>query len=296
VKLSCTYRFRPKRPSCNTSYVQTAFGIGFEPRRNVTAEGVEVDYRPGSIVLFSGPSGSGKSSLLREAARQAEGAVTLARPPSSDAALIDTLTADVKESALLLSLCGLGDAMLMLRCADELSDGQRYRYSIARGLAAGARTIVADEWCATLDRITAKVISRNARKVADKRGVGFLVATTHEDILADLDPDAIVWCRPHGLVEVQRRRPFAGRSVFSPGSKSPAAPARTGRTSLGGITGATPSARSGTSACSGTARRPSESASSATGHCPAPRAIACSGGTTETLAPSPGSSTHTSRP
>ncbi|KKK74890.1 hypothetical protein LCGC14_2879210, partial [marine sediment metagenome] len=70
MKLSCKYRFAPKKATCNTSYVQTAFGIGFEVGENVIAEGVELDYQPGQIVLFVGPSGSGKSSLLRAAAAE----------------------------------------------------------------------------------------------------------------------------------------------------------------------------------------------------------------------------------
>ena len=97
---------------------------------------------------------------------------------------------------------------------------------------------MADEWCAKLDRVTAKVISRNVRKIADKRGVGFLLATTHEDIVEDLQPDEIVHCRGGGIVEVADGRPFAAGSASAAGSKSPPAPRRTGRTSLGGITGA----------------------------------------------------------
>jgi len=219
LRLTCKYRFAPKRPTCNTSYVQTVFGIGFETGENVIAEGVEVEYQPGRIILFSGPSGSGKSSLLRAAAEQVPGARWLDESPTGDRALIDTLGDDVQAAAHLLSLCGLAEAFLMLRTPAELSDGQRYRYAIARCIASGAdtgtpiarsrdwgsQTIVADEWCAKLDRITAKVVSHNARKIADRRGVGFLLATTHEDIIPDLDPDVIVWCRGGGVVEVERR-------------------------------------------------------------------------------------------
>jgi len=299
MKLTVEYEFTPKQSTCNTSYVQSAFGIGFEVGRNVIARDVELDYpvrpepgQPGKIVLFVGPSGSGKSSLLRAAAGQVESVRWLDESAPDGAALIDTLGPDVRESAHLLSLCGLAEAFLMLRSPAELSDGQRYRYAIARCLAgvnveaapsplsanAGGTaapfaavagnagipargssrghgrgkdsatvppTIVADEWCAKLDRTTAQVISRNARKIADRRGVGFLLATTHEDLLDDLQSDLVVSCRGGGMVEVERRRPFAGRSVFGPGSKSPAAPSRTGRTSLGGITAGTASARCG---------------------------------------------------
>ena len=245
MKLSCEYEFAPKTPTCHTAYIQTVFGIGFEVGRNVIARNVQVDYAPGQIVLFLGPSGTGKSSLLRAAAAKRREAVWLDETPRGERTLIDSLGDDVQAAAHLLSLCGLAEAFLMLRTAGELSDGQRYRFAIAECLAGAARTVVADEWCAKLDRVTAKVISRNIRRIADKRRVGFLLATTHEDIVADLQPDAIVRCRGAGAVEVERRRPFAGPSASRTGSRSPTAPRRTGRTSLGGITAGTGSGRSG---------------------------------------------------
>lgn len=228
MKLSCSYEFRPKKPSCNTSFVRSVFGIDVAEGRNVVAEGVEIDYAPGKIILFSGSSGTGKSSLLRAAARRIRGAARLDESPRGRSALIDTLGQDVREAVHLLSLCGLAEAHLMLRSPRELSDGQRYRYGIARCLAEQANTVIADEWCAKLDRVTARVISRNVRKLADRRGVGFLLATAHEDIIRDLQPDTIVRCKGAGVVEVEKRRPFAARSVFWPRSRSPRVPHRIG--------------------------------------------------------------------
>lgn len=77
MKLSCTYQFAAKTPTCNTAWVQSVFGVGFETGENVIADAVELDYQPGDVVLFVGPSGSGKSSLLRAAADQTPGAVWL---------------------------------------------------------------------------------------------------------------------------------------------------------------------------------------------------------------------------
>ena len=208
MKMSCSYECGPKKATCNTSYIRSAFGIGFQTGRNVIAEDLELDYEPGKIILFVGPSGSGKSSLLRAADEQITDAVWLDDTVDGPEALIDALGPDVKTAAHLLSLCGMGEAFLMLRSPDELSDGQRYRYALARRLAEGNTTVIADEWCATLDRITAKVLSRNVRRLADKRKVGFLLATTHEDIVDDLQPDTVVRCEGDGVVKVEKRRPF----------------------------------------------------------------------------------------
>ena len=203
MKLSCSYESAAKRPTCNTSYIQDMFGIDFETGPNVIARDVEIDYRPGRIVLFAGPSGSGKSSLLRAAAGETPQAARLAESFDDPRALIDTLGRDARQGAHCLSICGLSEAMLMLRSPGELSDGQRYRYALARCLAGEAKTVVADEWCATLDQIAAKVISYNVRRLADSRGIAFLLAGTREDLIDDLQPDQIVRCRGAGAVDVQ---------------------------------------------------------------------------------------------
>ena len=102
----------------------------------------------------------------------------------------------------------------------------------------------------------AKVLAFNLRRLAKRTGIGFLLATTHEDIIEDLDPDVLVCCDLDGRVSVVRgpssvaKRPGGngqrtmddGRkravSFFAP-SGSAKVPKPTGRTSLDGITAAT---------------------------------------------------------
>ncbi|MCY2925705.1 MAG: hypothetical protein NT031_09730 [Planctomycetota bacterium] len=216
MKISCAYDIRPRQATCGTNFIQTAFGIGPETGRNVIAADVEIPFAPGQIVLFQGVSGSGKSSLLRAAGAQVDGAVALAERFDGQRALIDTLGDDPRRAVQILSACGLAEAFLMLRTPEELSDGQRYRYALAQCLAAGARTIIADEWCAKLDRTTARVISRNMRKLADREGVGLLAATTHEDLVEELSPDTVVSCQGGGRVEVRPWGPFCrGESLLA---------------------------------------------------------------------------------
>ncbi len=118
--------------------------------------------------------------------------------------LIEALDLPVVEAMGILSACGLSEARLMLRIPDELSDGQRYRFRLALAMSRKPAWIVADEFSATLDRTLAKVIAFNLRRLADRTGIGFLLATTHEDVLADLAPSLHVACRLDGQIQILR--------------------------------------------------------------------------------------------
>lgn len=95
----------------------------------------------------------------------------------------------------LLSRVGLSEARLMMQSPDTLSDGQRYRLRMAIALAKGYQWIMADEFAAVMDRPLAKCVAASVRKIATRDKVGVMVATTHDDLDADLSPDVIVRCR-----------------------------------------------------------------------------------------------------
>jgi ABC-type ATPase with predicted acetyltransferase domain len=237
--ITIRYSFRPAKRSLITGEVSDLFGLPKREPPHTVAENIVLDLRPGDVVLFTGPSGSGKSSLLREAAKQL-GAVDAFALDLPDLPLIDALPGSVEERMSLLAGCGLSEARLLLRMPNELSEGQRYRFRLAFALATGAKWIVADEFTATLDRTLAKVVAFNLRKLASRSGTGVLAATTHDDIADDLNPDLHVTCRD-GCVEAERRdiKQKTCRSRTNFGSRT--APGAIGRTSLGGITAATTS-------------------------------------------------------
>lgn len=248
MRLSVAHDFLPKSNTVRAAQVMQHFGIDFEHGKQVIAEGLDLPLAAGQIVLFTGDSGSGKSSLMRETAvRLRDQGASVVNVDDLDLGrelLIDRLDTDLDGALKLLAACGLGEAQLMLRSPAELSEGQRYRFRLALALSQSPQWLLADEFTATLDRTLARVISANLRKVADRTGTGFLLATTHADLLADLDPDLHVECRLAGCVQV-RRREDADRKKKAPvsptNSGSPRVPDPTGRTSLGGIIAATKS-------------------------------------------------------
>jgi len=261
---SIRYPVRPRRRSLAASAVADLFGIVDREDDTVVAQNVELDLRPADLVLFLGPSGSGKSSLLR-AAGTSLGAVDVNALELPDVSLIDALDGPVADRLGWLSSCGLAEARLALRSPVELSDGQRARFRLAFAMGrAGAKRqpVMIDEFAALLDRPLAKVVAFNLRRVVSRIGVGALVATTHEDLTEDLNPDVIVHCRGDGHVDVTRRDVKKKRPTGSRTFGSRPAPVPTGRTSLGGITAATGSASSSGSSCSGTATSRSAFASS----------------------------------
>jgi ABC-type ATPase with predicted acetyltransferase domain len=80
--------------------------------------------------------------------------------------LIDTVGDSVTEGLKLLSKVGLNDAFLFVRRYSQLSDGQKYRYRLAKLIESGAQWWIMDEFCATLDRETAKIVAFNVQKLA----------------------------------------------------------------------------------------------------------------------------------
>ncbi len=245
-----TIRFpvAPARRSLATAEVAALFGLADTVTEPLTvADNLVLDVRPGDVALFTGASGSGKSSLLRAVGEQL-GAVDVAALTLPGGPLVDALPGVIPDRLGLLSACGLAEPRLMLRAAAELSDGQRARFRVAFALATRPGVpLLLDEFGAVLDRPLAKVLAFNLRKLAARTGTGVLAATTHDDLADDLCPDVHVRCHGDGRVDVERsgHAGFADRGCRSPptfGCRT--VPSRIGRTSRGGITAGTASGSS----------------------------------------------------
>lgn len=175
----------------------------------------------GQILLIVGPSGGGKSALLRQLVARSRNVlpsapmvldvdrVRLGRVPC-----VDQFGPDLQLALDLLSRVGLGEAYTYLRLPEELSDGQRWRLRLAVRLgqamrrhrsmrigAAGRRSLVlqADEFCAVLDRVSAAVVARSLRRTIDRLWrvglpIGAVVVTSHDDLEPALLPDVVARC------------------------------------------------------------------------------------------------------
>jgi uncharacterized protein len=187
MKLQVSRAFDTKaEKSSRVLEVAEAFGLGLSDRKFVVYENLEIDLELGDVVYVSGQSGSGKSILLRDLSKQLSDlglhVYDIADVPLLDMPLVDQIGSNTEEALKLLSQAGLNDAYLFIRKPNELSDGQKYRFRLAKLIESGAQVWVADEFAAVLDRDTAKVVAHNVAKTARSARAILLVATTHTDL------------------------------------------------------------------------------------------------------------------
>ena len=95
----------------------------------------------------------------------------------------------------LLAKFGLGETWKLISTFDMLSDGEKFRfilYYCVNTLTKSkkkTKVLIIDEFCATLDRLTAKSICGNISKIMAKLGITIIAASTHDDIVPYLKPD-----------------------------------------------------------------------------------------------------------
>jgi ABC-type dipeptide/oligopeptide/nickel transport system ATPase subunit/GNAT superfamily N-acetyltransferase len=185
----------PTAPSFRALEVATMFGLSVDDEAAqgltiVPACEIPLPLASGGVVLITGPSGSGKSSLLRALAAdlrqgghmvmasagissattgvsastpalytfQLKTEQAVERSPSVTApigqAVIDLVATHqpLRDALHICSLAGLSDAFVLLRRPEELSDGQRFRFELAQAMARAMACAASSPASATAER------------------------------------------------------------------------------------------------------------------------------------------------
>lgn len=228
IELGCTREVRTGRASARTATIGTQFGIPLYGAVKTILQRTKIGTGPGRIVLVTGPSGSGKSTVLSQIERQFAGGCRVDRvsfPP--DVAIIDRIApwGSLSDALSILTSCGMGEAHLWVRPFAALSDGEKFRARLSRAIALHARSapcaplapyapLLCDEFCSILHRRVARAISYGLRKIATRRNLSIVLACSHEDIMADLQPDTVVRLDGSGRAFVEERTVRSGRPIL----------------------------------------------------------------------------------
>ncbi|MGQ9650858.1 MAG: AAA family ATPase [Phycisphaerae bacterium] len=195
------------------------FGLSLAEAGRVIVSDLALDLRRGSVTLIVGPSGAGKTLLIREIARRAPMSQVVGdMDMPADVPVLDAVapTRPINEAIGLLTACGLGEPWLWMRPFDVLSDGERFRARLARAVSLGRRNgqrgvLLCDEFGSLLHERLAKAVAFNLRKLAARERLAVVVATSREDIEPDLHPDCVIrLSRQSGVVRACRGRGFDG--------------------------------------------------------------------------------------
>ncbi|MCW5768899.1 MAG: hypothetical protein KIT19_09460 [Phycisphaeraceae bacterium] len=206
-----------RRPSNRVLHALAAFGLGvrecermLRAERRAWREGAARIVEPGRgvrVAAILGPSGSGKSSVLREVGAMVERAGCAALRSADGAwasemegrAAVEIPGTTLGESISLLARVGLAEPRLFGRGVEALSDGQRARLRLAllmrdaleaRRESGAPVWLLIDEFGSGLDITTARgVASALARFVRRTDGVAAAVCVHDERVLAWLEPE-----------------------------------------------------------------------------------------------------------
>lgn len=182
-----------------TIAVTEAFGIGIDETQTFKVfEGFKVSYNDGDLIYVTGDSGSGKTTFLKalgkhEAERGRKVIDFDLINPDPNEVVIDSVHPDIDRTMDVLSSVGLSEAFIMLRRFGELSDGQKYRFKLAKMFSQDADCYLIDRIGENLDRVMAKVLVFNLQKFARRSRKMVIAASTHHDVIEDFNPNVLVY-------------------------------------------------------------------------------------------------------
>ncbi|RME40817.1 MAG: hypothetical protein D6788_02585 [Planctomycetota bacterium] len=134
-------------------------------------------------------------------------------------AVVDRIApGDCLEDALsILTRCGLGEPALWIRPFRHLSEGEKFRARLARAIALHAHLssrvpLLCDEFGSLLHRRAARAIAYGLRRLTTQYGLTVVVASAHDDILPDLQPDQLIRFDGRGRSRVETLPVRPGRT------------------------------------------------------------------------------------
>lgn len=190
-----------KNESERCNIIRTAFGIENGNINSNVLPNFSLSVEPGDVVLITGASGSGKSTIIRlltsnfnQITSDMEYDGKLPKIQEENIAVLDSnlylpiplieqieTHGTLEDAIKLLNSVGLSEAHLYLKDPSQISDGQRYRFAIAKLCDSKKPIWVADEFVSSLNPEMAAIVAKGLRKISSLYGATLFLAAPHID-------------------------------------------------------------------------------------------------------------------
>jgi ABC-type ATPase with predicted acetyltransferase domain len=208
LEISCQYDI-PQ--SDHTRLILDSFGLTGDLLSYSLLGPMDVQASGGNIIFISGPSGSGKSVLLkaldiensnetlnvkmRNFSKPADFSVSWMKEIESDLPIIEYLAqkTSIDHALAAMNSCGLAEAFTYIKPYRLLSRGQKYRARLAELLLSESSVWLVDEFCADLDPLSAQIVAYNFRRhVMRSQIIAFVAAANNHHFLSALRPARVI--------------------------------------------------------------------------------------------------------
>jgi len=165
-----------------THQIERAFEISLDNLTQPIFNNLSFEISPGEILVVTGLSGTGKTTLLQLLAGKlsaTSGVISL--PNNATIGLLDSISdpeplieiiggENTGKGIYWMSVVGLSEPYLYVKPFYALSAGQKYRAMLARLLIRGANLWLIDEFCENLDIVNTHLLSQKISTLARKVG------------------------------------------------------------------------------------------------------------------------------
>jgi ABC-type ATPase with predicted acetyltransferase domain len=171
-----------------THQIERAFEISLDNLTQPVFKNVSLEISPGEILVVTGLSGTGKTTLLQLLGGKfspTSGVISLPgntkvgllNPISISKPLIEVIgRKDTGKGIYWMGVVGLSEPYLYVKPFTALSAGQKYRAMLARLLIRGANLWLIDEFCENLDMVNTHLLSQKISTLARKVGATVVIA------------------------------------------------------------------------------------------------------------------------